>query len=144
MRVCFAMWGTRIMNKKKESPLSPVKIFDRLLARKSGTRRVHYLTKSRDFFDCDWTYKDVEKIEREFGRELRRVAAEVETVWGTPAFLGRRERSRFANWWVAEELCYWKKGRVFAVIWWEHQDKELPVILAMGVFGTKELDWDPL
>lgn len=116
-----------------------VAVFERMLTQEVGERKAHYLKKSHDFYDPDWTYEDVEAIEAEFARDLRSVAARVETAWGPPEFIGHRDNSPFPNFYTFEELCYWRRGNLLAIIWWEHQDKELPVLLALDVFKPEDL-----
>jgi hypothetical protein len=117
----------------------PVRILERLLHKKPGPKNVHYLRASRDFYASDWTYKEMQAIEKEFAREFRSAAAQVEAAWGPPDFMGPRVQSEFPEWYVAQELCYWKRGDRLALIWWEHQDKELPVLLVLAVMTAEQL-----
>jgi hypothetical protein len=45
-------------------------------------------------------------------------------------------RSQF---YTAEELCYWRRGDLLAMIWWEHQDKEVPVLLTLAVLRLEDV-----
>ena len=94
-----------------------VAAFERLLAQEPVQRKPHYLKASRDFWDADWTYEEVEAIEAEFARELRLVAAKVEAAWGPPEFIGHRDNSPFSHFYIFEELCYWKRDGLLAIIW---------------------------
>jgi hypothetical protein len=98
----------------------PLEIFDRLLVGKPGLRNRHHLSNSRDFYESDWTYEEMLAIEVQFAEAFRSVAARVQAKWGPPDFIGPRAKSQFPEFYVAEELCYWKKGDVLAIIWWEH------------------------
>ncbi len=117
----------------------PVAILERLLSQEPGARKTHYLKASRDFFDADWTYDEVQAIEADFARDLRAVAAQVEAVWGPPVFMGHRDDSEFPEFYTVEELCYWRRGDLLAMIWWEHQDKEVPVLLALAVLTPENV-----
>jgi hypothetical protein len=117
----------------------PVAILERLLKQEPGPRNAHYLKASRDFFDCNWTYEEVQAIEDEFARDFRTVAAQVEAAWGPPDFIGYRTESEFPEFCTAEEFCYWRKGKRLAMIWWEHQDKEVPVLLTLAVLTPEDL-----
>jgi hypothetical protein len=117
----------------------PIAIFQRLLALDPGYQNAHFLKASRDFWDSDWTYEQVETIESEFSKELRSVAERIEAVWGKPDFIGHRDDSEFPDFYTVEELCYWRKGEVLAMVWWEHQEKEVPVLLGLGVFAPEQL-----
>jgi hypothetical protein len=116
---------------------SPIAILERLLMREPGPRNAHYLKASRDFYDCDWTYEELQAIEAEFARDFRAVAAQVEAAWGQPDFIGHRTEAPFPEFCTAEELCYWRKGDRLAMVWWEHQDKELPVLLTLAVLSLE-------
>jgi hypothetical protein len=118
---------------------NPVAIFERLLSQEPGPRNVHHLKASRDFYDRDWTNEDVEAIEAEFARDFRTVAAQVEAVWGAPDFIGHRSESEFPEFYTVEDFCYWRNGNRLAMIWWEHQDKELPVILTLAVMTPEQI-----
>jgi hypothetical protein len=118
---------------------SPIAILERLLKQEPGYRNAHFLKASRDFWESDWTYEQVEAIEAEFASELRSIAAEIETAWGKPDFIGHRDDSEFPDFYAVEELCYWRKGDLVAMIWWEHQEKEVPVLLGLGVFTPEDL-----
>jgi hypothetical protein len=111
----------------------PVALLEHLLAQEPSSQNVHFLKGSRDFFEPDWTYEEMGAIEAEFARDLRAVAARVAAVWGAPDFIGHRSESEFPTFYTAEEMCYWRRGSVLAMIWWEHQDKEVPVLLALAV-----------
>lgn len=89
-----------------------IAILERLLTQEPVPENVHYLKESRDFFDAEWTYQEMEAIEAELAREFRLVAAEVEKAWGPPDFIGCREESEFPEFYPAEELCYWRRGDV--------------------------------
>jgi hypothetical protein len=117
----------------------PVAILERLLSREPGPRNAHYLKASRDFFAGDWTYADVRAIETQFARDFRAVAARVEGAWGPPDFIGHRTDSDFPDFYTFEELCYWRKGDRLAMVWWEHQDKELPVLLTLAVMTPEQI-----
>lgn len=117
----------------------PVAILEGLLTQAPGLRNVHHLKASRDFFDEDWTYEEVAAIEAEFARDFRAAAARVEAAWGRPAFIGHRDDSEFPEFYVAEELAYWRRGDVLALVWWEHQDKGLPVLLTLAVLAPDEM-----
>lgn len=117
----------------------PVAILGRLLTQEPGPRNAHYLKASRDFFEADWTYEEVEAIEAEFARDFRAVAAQVEAAWGPPDFIGHRNDSEFPEFYTVEEFCYWRRGNVLAMIWWEHQDKEVPVLLALAVLSPEDI-----
>ena len=117
----------------------PVAILERLLGEKPGYQNAHFLKVSRDFWESDWTYEQVEAIETEFAREFRSVAAQVEAAWGKPEFIGHRDDSPFPAFYTVEELCYWRKADVLAMVWWEHQEKEVPVLLGLGVFTPEDL-----
>jgi hypothetical protein len=117
----------------------PVAILERLLTQKPGPRNVHHLKASRDFFDTDWTYEEVVAIEAEFARDFREAAVSVESAWGPPEFIGHRDASEFPEFYIAEELAYWRRGEVLALVWWEHQDKEVPVLLTLAVLAPADL-----
>jgi hypothetical protein len=117
----------------------PVAILERLLTHEPGPKNIHHLKASRDFFDADWTYEEVGVIEAEFARDFRVVAAQVEAAWGPPEFIGRRDDSEFREFYTAEELCYWRRAGVLALIWWEHQDKEVPVLLTLAVLTLEDI-----
>jgi hypothetical protein len=121
---------------------NPITIFESLLSQLPGMRNVHYPKASRDFYADDWTFEDVVAIEAEFARDLQAIAAKVEGVWGPPEFIGPREDSGFPDFFIAEELAYWRKGDVLAIIWWEHQDKEVPVMLVQAVLTPGQLAGD--
>jgi hypothetical protein len=118
---------------------NPVSILERLLELTPGYQNAHFLKASRDFWEPDWTYEQVEAIEAEFASELRSVATTIEKAWGKPDFIGHRDDSEFPEFYTVEELCYWRKGNVLAMVWWEHQDKEVPVLLGLGVFTEDDL-----
>jgi len=118
---------------------NPVAVFEELLTQPPGFRNSYYLKASRDFYGCDQTYEAVRVIEQEFARAFRAVVEEVEAAWGPPDFLGHRSESPFPEWSVAEELCFWRKGDRLAMIWWEHQDKEVPVLLTLAVLKPEQL-----
>jgi hypothetical protein len=117
----------------------PVAVFEELLTQTPGFQNSHYLKASRDFYGRDQTYEAVRVVEQEFARAFRAVVEEVEAVWGPPEFIGHRSESPFAEWHVAEELCFWRKEDRLAMIWWEHQDKELPVLLILAVLKPEHL-----
>jgi hypothetical protein len=118
---------------------NPISILERLLELEPGYQNAHFLKASRDFWDSDWTYEQVEAIEAEFASELRSVAAKIEKAWGKPDFIGHRDNSEFPDFYTVEELGYWRKGDILAMVWWEHQDKEVPVLLGLGVFREDDL-----
>jgi hypothetical protein len=124
-----------------ESPgdANPVAILEHLLTLEPGYRNAHFLKASRDFYEADWDYELVERIETEFAKDFRAVAAKIEAAWGKPDYLGHRDDSEFPEFYTVEELCYWRKGEVLALVWWEHQEKEVPVLLALGVFRPEDL-----
>lgn len=117
----------------------PVVILEHLLTLEPGYRNAHFLKVSRDFWDSDWSYELVEGIEAEFASELRAVVARIEAAWGKADFLGHRDDSEFPEFYTVEELGYWRKGEVIAMAWWEHQDKEVPVLLGLGIFTPEDL-----
>lgn len=117
----------------------PVAILKRLLTQKPGPRNVYHLKWSRDFFDADWTYEEVAAIEADFARQFQAPAARIEAAWGPPEFIGHRAQSAFPEFYVAEELAYWRRGDVFALVWWEHQDKEVPVLLTLAVRTPEDI-----
>lgn len=116
-----------------------VAILERLLNQEGGFPVTHCLKSSRDFYDADWTFEEVNSIEAEFDREFQAVASQVEADWGVPDFIGRGTESEFRELCMAEELCYWRKGEKLAVIWWEHQDKELPFTLTCAVICPEKI-----
>jgi hypothetical protein len=118
---------------------NPVMLLERLLSQEPSARKIHHLKSSRDFFEADWTYEEVRAIEAEFARDFQATAAEVEAAWGPPDFIGHRADSEFPEFYTAEELCYWRRGDVLAMIWWEHQDKEVPVALTLAVFKPEDI-----
>ena len=118
---------------------NPIAILEHLLQKEPGYRNAHFVRASRDFWEPDWTYEQVEAIETEFAAEFRSIAAKIETMWGKPDFIGHRDNSEFPEFYTVEELCYWRKGNVLAMVWWEHQEKEVPVLLGLGVFTPEEL-----
>ena len=118
---------------------NPVQILEQLLAQEPGPQNVHHLKASRDFYDADWTYEEMQAIEAEFARDFRIVAAEVEAAWGPPEYIGHRDRSPFPEFYTAEDLCYWRRGNLLAMIWWEHQDKEVPVLLTLAVLSPDDV-----
>lgn len=117
----------------------PVALLEQMLTLEPGPQNAHYLKASRDFFDDDWTGEEVEAIEAEFARDFRAVGARIEAAWGPPAFLGHREDSEFPEFYTAEELCYWRRGEVLAMVWWEHQDEEAPVLLTLAVIRPEDV-----
>jgi len=117
----------------------PVPVLERLLTQEPGPQNVHRLKASRDFFDAGWTYEEVAAIEAEFARDFWAVAAQVEAAWGPPAFIGHRDGSEFPAFYVAEELAYWRRGNLLALVWWEHQDKEVPVLLTLAVLAPEDV-----
>jgi hypothetical protein len=121
------------------NPSIAVAIFERLLAGEPGFQHTHFLKASRHFFDNDLPYDEIEVIEAEFAREFRVVAATVESAWGPPEFIGHREESKFPEFYTVEELCYWTKSDRLAMIWWEHQDREVPVLLALAVVTEEQV-----
>lgn len=118
---------------------NPVAILEQLLVKEPGPRNTHYFNASRDFFDGELTYEEIRAIEAEFAREFRAVAAQVEEAWGPPDFIGLRGDSEFPKFYTAEELCYWRRDDVLAMIWWEHQDKEVPVLLTLAVLTPDDV-----
>jgi hypothetical protein len=122
---------------------NPVEILERLLAQEKGSRNTCQLKKSRDFWEKNWTYEEVAAIEAEFARDFRAVAAQVEATWGPPEFIGHRSKSKFPGLSFAEDLCYWRKGDRLAMIWWEHQDKEVPVAITLAVEWPEDIGGDP-
>jgi hypothetical protein len=135
------MHHNRVRQREVELSGNPMEILERLLFEKPepGTRQHVCLKASRDFFESGWTYEEVEAIEAEFARDFRFVAEEVAKVWGPPEFIGHRNDSPYPDFYTAEEFCYWRKSDVLAMIWWEHQDKELPVALTLAVLRPDEL-----
>ena len=117
----------------------PVAVFEELLTQTPGFRNSHYWKASRDFYGCNQTYEAVRVIEQEFARAFRAAVDEVEAVWGPPEFIGHRSESPFPEWYVAEELCFWRKADRLAMIWWEHRDKEAPVLLILAVLKPEHL-----
>jgi hypothetical protein len=116
-----------------------VAILERLLTQEPGPGNAHYLRVSRDFYDADWTYEEVQAIEDAFAQDFRAVTAEVKAAWGPPEFIGHRKDSDFPEFYTAEGLCYWRKGDRLAMIWWEHQDKEVPVLLTLAVLKPEDV-----
>jgi hypothetical protein len=84
-------------------------------------------------------YEDMQAIEAEFARDCWGVAARVAKAWGPPDFMGHRNDSEFPEFYTAEELCYWRRGDLPALIWWEHQDKEVAVLLTPAVLKPEEV-----
>jgi hypothetical protein len=117
----------------------PIVILGRLLTQEPGPRNAHYLRASRDFFDGDLSYEEVQAIEAEFARDFRAVAAQVAAAWGPPDFIGHHTESEFPRFYTAEEFCYWRRGDRLAMIWWEHHDKEVPVLLTLAVFTAEQM-----
>lgn len=60
-------------------------------------------------------------------------------AWGPPDFIGQRADSEFPQFYTAEQLCYWGRGDVVAMIWWEHQDEEVPVLLTLAVLTPEDV-----
>jgi hypothetical protein len=58
---------------------------------------------------------------------------------GKSEFIGHIEDSQFADLETVEEICYWRRGELVAMVCWEHQDKEAPVALGLGVLWIDEL-----
>jgi hypothetical protein len=117
----------------------PIAILERLLMQEPGPQNAQFIKASRDFFDVDCTYDEVQAIEAEFARDLRLVAAQVEQAWGPPDFIGHRNDSDFPDFYTAEELCYWRRDDLLAMIWWEHQDHEVPVLLVLAVLTLDDV-----
>lgn len=117
----------------------PVAILERLLTQQPGTRNAHFLKASRDFFDADWTYEEVQAIEAEFAQNFRAVVAQVEKAWGPPDFIGQRTESEYPEFYTVEEFSYWKRGDRLAMVWWERQDKEVPICLALAVLRPEDI-----
>lgn len=92
--------------RKKPTNEDPVAILERLLTQEPGRQNVEHFKASRDFFDADWSYQEMQAIEAEFARDFRAVAARVQAAWGPPDCLGRRDDSEFPEFYTAEELCY--------------------------------------
>jgi hypothetical protein len=116
----------------------PIAILERLLRERPAEKNVHYLKASRDFSDTGWTYEEMGAIEDEFAHDLRTVAERISADWGPPEFLGHRCESAFPEFYVVEEFCYWQRDGLLAMVWWEHQDKEVPVLLAVAVVAPDD------
>lgn len=117
---------------------TPLSVLDRLLAQPPGDQLPYCLRFSRDNFRSDLTDTEMEQIEAEYSREFWELAAQVAATWGLPDFIGHRNESPYTDHW-AEEFCYWRRENLLAMLWWEHQDKEVPVALMAGVMTEDEL-----
>jgi hypothetical protein len=116
----------------------PIPILEQMLTREPGPENTH-LKVSREFYDDDFSPEEVEAIVSEFARDFQAIAARIETAWGPPEFIGQSSESAFPEFYVAEGLAYWQRDDALALVWWEHQDQELPVLLTLAVLTQENM-----
>ena len=115
----------------------PLAILERLLSQPVRVQNMHCL-RSHDLWGTFATNEQLRAAEAEFAAAYREVVAEVQVVWGPPAFSGDFDSPAFPRWCPAAELSYWRKGSRLACIWWEHQDNDAPVALVLHVAADTE------
>jgi hypothetical protein len=106
-----------------------------LLAEAPG--RLVALAESRDFWDEDWTYEEVEALEAAMAVQFLRVEEHLTGVWGPPSFAGKLGSRGFPVWCPGMRLAYWHRRERIAAVWWEHQDKEAPILLLASAPAAK-------
>ena len=104
-----------------------------LLSRSPAESAQEELRVSRDFWDSDWEVEEMERLEEEFRFDYARSAEQVRAAWGTPVFSGTWEDDGFPEWAICLEMTVWRRGAFLAYVGFEHQDKELPIMVTVGV-----------
>lgn len=96
-------------------------------------RPIVTLRESPDFFWPPWWEPEqIAAVEDEYVKLDRAAVAELGAAWGEPDLSARRGR-RGSPWCTGEEVSGWRRGGRRACVWWGHEDKELPVVLEVGV-----------
>jgi hypothetical protein len=112
-------------------------VFERLLAGgpQPGWGSIQVVQESKDFFDYR-RQKLIEGTVAQYTAQAREILVELEPVWGPPQFAGEveeRAETEWAYWRGFRWMACWVRGGSLAFVAVSHEDKELPVMLLLGV-----------
>jgi hypothetical protein len=112
-------------------PKTTLDVFAMLLEEPQYTE--HILRETRDFWDDDWDYDEMEALFDELVAEMDALVAGLTTAWGPPAFHGRSDDAGYPEWAFHDVIAYWPRQGRYAYVAVVHEDKELPIDLRLGV-----------
>lgn len=110
----------------------PIEILESLMENGPANASQHALFVSQDF----WAVDEQEKIEsttRQFIAKYESVCELITEKWGTADYVGSWSDSGFPDWSDDTLLSYWHKGDVLAYAAFRHDDKELPMMVVVGI-----------
>jgi hypothetical protein len=108
-----------------------IDILQTLLA--GGDNQEHVLEESRDFWDDDWDYDEMEAIFDALVLKWEKLVSEIAAVWGSPMQAGSGDEVDFPWSVLGNRIAVWPHDDRFAYAAVRHEDKELPMLLLLGV-----------
>lgn len=86
-----------------------------------------YLYVSRDFWNADWTYEEMERIHDEFEGHYDRLVEQYSSILGPPDFSSDWGVDGYPEYQGTGNLVYWNNPAGRIQVEFDHQDKEAPV-----------------
>jgi len=93
----------------------------------------HLLRETRDFWEADWDYDEMDALYGELVEEMEDLVADLTAVWGEPEFHGRWDDDDYPEWAFHDRIAFWQREGRYAYVAVRHEDKELPIELVLGV-----------
>lgn len=123
-----------------ETPLwegDPAEKLEELLTETPGA--MHSVKESRSFWDDPATDEEMEALYEEYAEIYRRTVERVRARWGEPDFEGDGDEEEFPHWTGAMEVAIWRRGNLWAMVFWDHQDREIPVRVVLRAYTDEEI-----
>ncbi|MDF1754907.1 MAG: hypothetical protein P1U89_19120 [Verrucomicrobiales bacterium] len=92
---------------------------------------------TRDFWDDDWDDSDMEAAYELASKKSKDTSLILAEIFGHEAQLIRRKDSGF-EWFKAENGHYWETEFGHIILFWEHEDKELPCVVQLYRYMSPE------
>jgi hypothetical protein len=98
-----------------------------------GGNREHILEESRDWWDNDWEAEEFDAVYEEMVEKMVQLAVEISDFWGPPTYETGDEPLEVPLESFGDEVAVWARGERYAYVAVRHEDKELPILLLVGV-----------
>jgi hypothetical protein len=99
----------------------------------AGENQEHVLEESRDFWDDDWDYEEMDEIFDGLVLKWEKLVSEITSAWGPPLQAGSADEVDFPWSVLGDRIAVWSRDDRFAYVAVRHEDKELPMLLLLGV-----------
>lgn len=117
---------------------NPLEILSLLLEQVPDAQQYCY-AQSSGFWDEQADDEQLEDLYAEYEGRYRSLVDDVTRAWGAPEVLAPESESELTSWTGASDISLWKRDLGFAVVWWEHQDREMPVRLMLSAMSLDEV-----